>query len=301
VILAGVDEAGYGPILGPLCTGLAAFRADGTADPKEADARLRRALDDGAHGLRFGDSKEVHRPGKPAVLETSVLALLGAKDGTPPANGAALLRSLGAEPAPGDHPWYAEVLRGPLPFAADPAAVAAASPALAAALAAAAIAPAVERQGNKAEVLFLEAAGIVERALEAAERAALPLEAVCDRQGARSRYAALLQQRFPARFVRVLGEGPKLSAYDLGGKPAPARARFQVKADASWVAVGVASMIAKYLREVHMAALNAWILREAPKVRPTAGYWTDGLRFLSQTAEARARLRVDDAVFVRQR
>ena len=60
-------------------------------------------------------------------------------------------------------------------------------------------------------------------------------------------------------------------------------------------------MIAKYLREVHMASLNAWILREAPGVRPTAGYWPDGLRFLTDTAEARVRLRIDDQVLVRRK
>jgi len=316
VILAGVDEAGYGPIMGPLCSGLAAFRVDGAADAKAADRILRGALEDGAHGLRFGDSKEIHRPGKPAALEASVLALLAARDGGPPRDGAALLAALGVRPAPGDHPWYQGVLRGALPFAADPAAVDAAGPVLAGALRRAGAAPAVlearllaegryndavDLRGNKAEVLFLEAAAMVERALSAAEGAGAALEAVCDRQGARARYSALLQQRFPARFIQVLGEGPGVSAYDLGGRPASARARFQVKADAAWCVVGVASMIAKYLREVHMAALNAWFLREAPGVRPTAGYWTDGLRFLAETAAARARLRVDDAVLIRKR
>lgn len=316
MILAGVDEAGYGPLLGPLCSGLGVFRVGGAADAKAADLALRGALGDPAHGLRFGDSKEIHRPGKPVALETSVLALLAARDGEAPRDGAALLRALGVRPAPGDHPWYAGVLAGALPFAAKPDAVAAAVPPLAAALRSAGIVPvllearllaegryndAVDLRGNKAEVLFLEAAACVERALAAAEGAGEPLEAVCDRQGARSRYAALLQERFPARFVRVLGEGPGVSAYDLGGRTGPARARFQVKADASWAVVGVASMIAKYLREVHMAAFNAWFLREAPEVRPTAGYWTDGLRFLVDTAEARKRLRVDDNVLVRRK
>ena len=316
MILAGVDEAGYGPLLGPLCSGLAAFRVEGAADAKGADAALRVALGDGSHGLRFGDSKEVHRPGKPAALEASVLALLAARDGAPPRDGAALLAALGVRPAPGDHPWYAGVLRGPLPFAADGGEIEAAGAALREALRGAGAAPvvlearllaegryndAVDLRGNKAEVLFLEAAGLVERALAVAEGRGEALEAVCDRQGARARYSALLQQRFPERFIRVLGESPKASAYDLGGKPGPARARFQVKADASWCVVGVASMIAKYLREVHMAALNAWFLREAPSVRPTAGYWADGLRFLGETADARARLRVDDNVLVRRK
>ena len=33
LILAGIDEAGYGPILGPLCTGAAAFRVEGGGGP----------------------------------------------------------------------------------------------------------------------------------------------------------------------------------------------------------------------------------------------------------------------------
>jgi hypothetical protein len=60
-------------------------------------------------------------------------------------------------------------------------------------------------------------------------------------------------------------------------------------------------MAAKYVRELHMACLNEWLLREAPGVRATAGYWTDGHRFLRETEAARRRLGVADGVFVRSR
>jgi ribonuclease HII len=74
-----------------------------------------------------------------------------------------------------------------------------------------------------------------------------------------------------------------------------------VDADARSAAVGLASCLAKLVREWHMDALNRYVLAEAPGVRPTAGYWTDGTRFLAETADARRRLGIDDARFVRSR
>jgi hypothetical protein len=99
--------------------------------------------------------------------------------------------------------------------------------------------------------------------------------------------------------VRTAREGRRSSAYEVGG--AGLLVRFEEGADASSPLAGLASMAAKYLREIWMEGLNAWVLREAPGVRPTAGYWTDGVRFLGETGPARARLGVDDRTFVRER
>lgn len=311
MIQAGVDEAGYGPILGPLCVGAAAFRCSRDPAPGPSAAALARALDPALHGVRVADSKEVHVPSRgPRALEETAMAFLFARDGALPADGAALHRALGVASPPADHPWYGSLAKRPLPLAADPAAAAERGAALRAALAGEGLEVALlrvralpegryseasERAGSKAAVLFAESAALLAEVLAAA--GAGPSFTVCDRQGARGRYAPLLQERFPDRLVRVVSEGAKHSAYEVG----PARVSFREKADAAVPAVGLASMLAKYVREFWMEALNAWFLREAPGVRPTAGYWTDGLRFLAETEAARRRLGVDDRILVRSR
>ena len=61
-----------------------------------AAAAVARALDRSRHGVRVADSKAVHVPAKGIrAVEESVLAFLAARDGAPPADGAALHRALG--------------------------------------------------------------------------------------------------------------------------------------------------------------------------------------------------------------
>ena len=316
MILAGLDEAGYGPLLGPLCTGMAAFRVDAAAGAADAEAAVRLALDRGP-GVRVDDSKRLHRPALgPGPLEREVLAVIAARDGRVPRDGAALLAALGADALPVDHPWYAGFRARALPLAADAGEALSRGRALAAALRAEGVSiaalearalpegrynEAVARTGSKAAVLFGEAAGHLERAALAADAAHAPCEAVVDRHGARSRYGPLLQGRFPGRLVRIEREVRGASSYLLGTEAAPFRVRFEEKADGASLATGLASMAAKYLREALVGSLNEFVLREAPGVRPTAGYWTDGHRFLRETADARRRLGVEDGLFVRCR
>ncbi len=315
MILAGVDEAGYGPLLGPLCIGLASFRAEGAPDAGAAEGAIREAFADPSHGVRAGDSKRIHRPAAGVgPLEREVLAVLAARDGGIPRDGRGLLAALGAEAPPADHPWYGGLPGLPIPRAADGGEALGRGQGLAACLRARGVSlrvlavevlhegrfnEAVARLGNKAGVLFEGTARMFGGPLGSGRRE--PVEVLCDRQGGRIRYGALLRERLADRPVRVEREGRAASSYGVGDARAPARIRFEVGADASSPAVGLASMAAKYLREVHLEALNAWVLREAPGVRPTAGYWSDGLRFLAETAPARERLRVDDRLFVRCR
>ncbi len=63
-----------------------------------------------------------------------------------------------------------------------------------------------------------------------------------------------------------------------------ARAWFAPKADDDHFTVALASMTAKYVRELYMHRFQRWFARRLPGVKPTAGYGTDANRFAAQIA-----------------
>ena len=65
--------------------------------------------------------------------------------------------------------------------------------------------------------------------------------------------------------------------------------------------VALASMVSKYLRELLMGCFNGYWLGEVPSLRPTAGYYQDGLRFLKEIEPHLRRLGVRREWLVRQR
>ena len=58
------------------------------------------------------------------------------------------------------------------------------------------------------------------------------------------------------------------------------RVHFVVGADSRYLPVSLASMACKYVREVLMDNINRYFTGFNAAVRPTAGYWKDGLRFI---------------------
>lgn len=131
----------------------------------------------------------------------------------------------------------------------------------------------------------------------------------CDRHGGRKHYSALVAQHFGATLVQTLAETPARSAYRV---PAQAKADLtQAKADLnqaqaanldiefnvggeSQVPVAVASMTAKYIRELAMHAFNAFWSSRSPGLNPTAGYPVDALRWRCDARDAIAEAGVRD-------
>ena len=128
-----------------------------------------------------------------------------------------------------------------------------------------------------------------------------PISIVCDKHGGRNRYADLLADHFPDAFIEIHGEGRELSAYAFRSAGRRFDACFRTKAE-SILAVGLASMVSKYLRELSMRAFNRfWDERINDNLRPTAGYPQDAKRFRKDIAEKQRELQIDDDLLWRQK
>lgn len=138
----------------------------------------------------------------------------------------------------------------------------------------------VAEAGNKAS--FLTRATL---ALVAEIMAELPPGASvfwsADRHGGRKWYRDPLQEAFPDSLVMTVDESPTLSRYRWFRDGAPVECEFRVEGD-SYVPTALASMSAKYLRELCMAAWNAHWLARRPDLQPTAGYPGDARRFFEE-------------------
>lgn len=123
-----------------------------------------------------------------------------------------------------------------------------------------------------------------------------PTLVVSDKHGGRNRYAEYLQPLCEPHLVLCHQESATLSRYRAGNVDF----RFEPRAE-SWGPVALASMVAKFTREMAMQQINAWWQTHVPGLKPTQGYPLDARRFWSDTAEARLRLGLCETTLWRAR
>jgi len=318
-VRVGIDEAGYGPVVGPLVVSASVF-----AVPDElGDACLWRVLAGAVtrRGIRkspalpVADSKTMHvRSDGPVHIERGVLGML-ALLGPMPGSLRDLLRRVAPEvPARlGRYPWYADA-DPPLPLWADAQDIR---------LRARGVSEAMRRTGaslrairaeivltgeynrlvratrNKSVALFGVTSRLIARAF--ADDEASPIRITVDRLGGRRRYLSHLQRMFPGGRIRILEESEECSAYRIHRGPGSAELRFRTGAENASLPVALASMVSKYLREVFMEMLNRWWAGRIGPLKPTAGYYVDGQRFLKDIDRAVSADGIDRDLLVRCR
>lgn len=314
--LIGVDEAGYGPNLGPLIVAATRWEIDDEAllDEDALIEALAPAIQsEPTRGktdrIAIADSKQLYSPGGGlAELERGVLAALRL-------GGASIdcWRDLWPAVAPhsqsdlAEAPWRADYDE-PLPIDASSDDIDDAAEVLKTQLQAAGVrllevraAPVfprqfnqlVEQHGNKASALSITSLQLARTLLPVDDDAQAERVLVhCDKHGGRKRYAPLLQELYPDRLARTLKETAQESVYATGPGNRTT-VRFVAKGD-RFLPAALASMVAKYLRELAMRAFNAYWVIHSPGVKPTAGYPQDAKRFKRDIAAAQARLEIDD-------
>jgi hypothetical protein len=311
-------------MFGPLVIARSEFVIDGAAGDDELPSlwgllksAVCREPGDKKRRIAVNDSKRLYSPGSGAGrLERGVLAFCAAA-GVEPGCTDDLLAAVAYDTASRspDQLWYLTDDGGPaLPTAIDAGQLA---------IARAQLRRAAERSGVRvlpptAAVLFEDRFNAMVRATRSKARCAWSFIAghlhavwqqhgqnnptiVIDRQGGRTRYLEPLALLFEHASVRVINETPILSSYEIHDGDRAMRVRCQTGSEEAHLPVALASMTAKYLRELLMMRFNAFWRTRRPDLKPTAGYVTDGRRFLEQIEPTIKAMGIDRAGLVRER
>lgn len=145
---------------------------------------------------------------------------------------------------------------------------------------------AVAKAGNKANVLGEGSLSLLRDCIAfyckpIGDNTPMHVEACCDRQGGRKNYLPLLNQAFAVSrpWFDVLEETSQCSRYQGRIDGIDLQVRFPVGGD-SLLPTGVASILAKFVRELLMLRLNRyWRDLVGEELKPTAGYPVDAERF----------------------
>jgi ribonuclease HII len=321
-VVAGVDEAGLGPLLGPLSVGMSAFRVPCDTEIWDAlTSSVARDVERARERFVVADSKVVfdRTPSGARRLESTVLAFeaLHNRRAQPCEHTRAFLEStpltLRVESL-AEEPWYPH-----LPARLSPECAGNALDARIDALRQCATAAGVEvvsmcvraiparelnssfqETENKAATHWEACAPFLTMLWE--RYGTEGLELVVDRHGGRMYYAALLKVTFPRARVRIVREEPAVSQYTLRDDEGRAmRLAFAERGETFSFAVALASCCAKYAREACMGAFNAYFAGFQPDLRATAGYRNDAWRWLEEAQEAIQRSGVPRRAIVRER
>jgi ribonuclease HII len=312
----GIDEAGYGPLLGPLVVTGTSFEVP----PGASQACLWDLLQAGVtrtptrrdHRLPITDSKKLYsRSGGIKHLERTALVMISAGGHSVESFGS-LLAGIAPDVIAhlAEYPWYRDFDMS-LPMANDAADIS---------LCANAVRKNMTDNGVRLAGVYCEpvlaggfnrliaqtrnkataSLGITVRVIDRIRRGVTAGDGCVfvDRQGGRTHYRQTLTTALGVQHIKVLAESDTESVYELESGD---RIMFVTRGETHHLPIALASVVSKYVRELFMVAFNRFWADRVPGLKPTAGYYTDARRFLSDIAEAVARETLPEACMVRTR
>ncbi len=315
--VVGIDEAGYGPNLGPFVMSSVTIQLPEELTGENLWRVLRKAVCRANHRkngrIVVDDSKAIYSAGALSVLEKHLLPFVLAEE-TPATTLEDYWRAycnlsldrLGGEP------WYHPGLI--LPLHQGLQAVRAARDQLLHAfqrnrIALGAIQSVVvfpqsfnvmvDRHDSKAAVPSWALTQLLAPVLTQANGTVARV--FVDKLGGRNHYHQLLQEAFPEYLVMQREESAQRSCYRMLGGSMDCEITFLPRADGTHFPTALASMASKYLREVLMHQFNQFWERQLPGLKPTAGYPGDAARFYRDIAPVRKCLGIADEVLWRAR
>jgi ribonuclease HII len=317
----GIDEAGYGPNLGPLVMAVVACRVpDPHTNLWDRLAKIVRRHGEKDQRLLVADSKLVYTPGVGlCLLENAVLAFLAFLGTNCDVISAELsLLDLVSKVCANSlaemkkEAWFHGNTWLPCTVAEDKLQRDAEAwghatieadlqwgPVAGVLVAAERFNGLIARWGSKGAVLGLALTELLGGCLELPGDEAL--EITVDKHGGRNFYSALLQHAFADGMVLAREEGADRSHYEVMGLKRPVRVTFQPRADQANFCVALASMVCKYLREVLMSEFNSFWQEKVPGLEPTAGYPLDARRFFEAIKPALKKLGIARECIWRER
>ena len=149
---------------------------------------------------------------------------------------------------------------------------------------------------NKSEILLSQSGEHIKHLIDSYPDEKIKI--TVDKQGGKTYYAPYLIDLLDGAWVDVIREGADSSLYRVG---ANIHIEFLPKADQKEFTVSLASIISKFLREILMDDFNNFFAALLPELKPTAGYPTDAKRFIKEISDILDQKKIEISSIWRER